>query len=140
MRRVPLKPIKQNHKTQLLFVAFFIFVLTAQFLLVLPKQSNNVLAYTIAALSPFIALSFFIASAKDPGYLIPSHDFLELLQKIHPCEMCPDCTVLRTPRSRHCAICNRCVERFDHHCPWLNNCVGVNNHNSFLVFLVSLSL
>ena len=104
------------------------------------EQSNNVLAYTIAVLSPFIALSFFIASAKDPGYLIPSHDFLELLQKIHPCEMCPDCTVLRTPRSRHCAICNRCVERFDHHCPWLNNCVGVNNHNSFLVFLVSLSL
>jgi len=38
MRRVPLKPIKQNHKTQLLFVAFFIFVLTAQFLLVLPSK------------------------------------------------------------------------------------------------------
>lgn len=54
--------------------------------------------------------------------------------------MCPDCNVLRTPRSRHCAICNRCVERFDHHCPWLNNCVGINNHNSFMVFLISLSL
>ena len=54
--------------------------------------------------------------------------------------MCPDCLVLRTPRSRHCAICNRCVERFDHHCPWLNNCVGIHNHNSFLVFLISLSL
>jgi len=54
--------------------------------------------------------------------------------------MCPDCEVLRTPRSRHCAICNRCVERFDHHCPWLNNCVGVRNNNCFLVFLFSLSL
>lgn len=54
--------------------------------------------------------------------------------------MCPDCLVLRTPRSRHCAICNRCVERFDHHCPWLNNCVGIRNHNSFIIFLVSLSL
>ena len=54
--------------------------------------------------------------------------------------MCPDCEVLRTPRSRHCAICNKCVERFDHHCPWINNCVGIHNHNSFLVFLWSLTL
>ena len=154
MRRVPLKPIRQNHKTQLLFIVFFISVLTAQFLLILPsksvsiyltlyipsEQSSDVLAFIIAALAPFIALSFFIASAKDPGYLRPQHDFLDMLAKIHPCEMCPDCLVLRTPRSRHCAICNRCVERFDHHCPWLNNCVGIRNHNSFMVFLVSLSL
>ena len=54
--------------------------------------------------------------------------------------MCPDCEVLRTPRSRHCAICNKCVERFDHHCPWINNCVGIHNHNAFLVFLWSLTL
>ena len=104
------------------------------------EQSNNVLAYIIAGLSPIISLSFFIASAKDPGYLRTQHDFLDLLSKIHPCEMCPDCLVIRTPRSRHCAICNRCVERFDHHCPWLNNCVGVRNHNSFMIFLISLSL
>lgn len=54
--------------------------------------------------------------------------------------MCPDCEVLRTPRSRHCAICNKCVERFDHHCPWINNCVGIHNHNAFLTFLCSLTI
>ena len=63
---------------------------------------------------------------------------MEVLSKVHPCEMCPDCEVLRTPRSKHCAICNRCVERFDHHCPWINNCVGVHNHNAFLVFISTL--
>lgn len=61
-----------------------------------------------------------------------------MLAKVHPCEMCPDCEVLRTPRSKHCAICNRCVERFDHHCPWLNNCVGIYNHNPYLIFIMSL--
>lgn len=103
------------------------------------ENHNVILTWIIACLTPFIALSFFIASALDPGYLRQKHNFMDLLSKIHPCEMCPDCEVLRTPRSRHCAICNRCVERFDHHCPWLNNCVGVRNHSAFLVYLISLS-
>ena len=81
---------------------------------------------------------FIIASVKDPGYLKPAHKFLDLLKEVHPCEMCPDCQVLRSSRSRHCAICNRCCERFDHHCPWINNCVGMNNHNAFLGFIYSL--
>ncbi len=79
-----------------------------------------------------------MASIIDPGYIKPHFKFIDVLAKVHPCEMCPDCEVLRTPRSKHCAICNRCVERFDHHCPWINNCVGIHNHNSFLVFIVTL--
>lgn len=55
-------------------------------------------------------------------------------------ELCPDCQLLRTPRSKHCPICNRCVERFDHHCPWINSCVGMGNHNSFLAFIVILMI
>lgn len=62
---------------------------------------------------------------------------MELLQKFSPTDLCPDCEVIRTRRSRHCAICNVCVERYDHHCPWINNCVGVRNHNAFLAFLAS---
>ena len=65
---------------------------------------------------------------------------MSLLEKVQACDLCPDCTLMRTPRSKHCAICNKCVERFDHHCPWINNCVGVGNHNAFLTFITTLML
>lgn len=42
----------------------------------------------------------------------------------------------RPPRAHHCRICKRCVRRMDHHCPWINNCVGERNQKYFLQFLV----
>mmetsp|Transcript_109632 Transcript_109632/g.151754 ORF Transcript_109632/g.151754 Transcript_109632/m.151754 type:complete len:129 (-) Transcript_109632:35-421(-) len=59
-----------------------------------------------------------------------------MLKVIGPTQLCPDCFVIRTQRSRHCSVCNRCVERFDHHCPWINNCVGIRNHNYFLGYII----
>lgn len=36
--------------------------------------------------------------------------------------------------------CRRCVERFDHHCPVLGNCVGAGNHKAFVAFLALMLL
>lgn len=43
---------------------------------------------------------------------------------------------MRPRNSRHCFICDKCVDRQDHHCQWINQCVGIGNHNSFFVFVI----
>ena len=40
--------------------------------------------------------------------------------------------------SKHCGSCNRCVAHFDHHCKWLNNCIGDSNYSLFVGFIGSL--
>lgn len=51
---------------------------------------------------------------------------------------CAPCGHERPPRAHHCSICGVCVLRFDHHCPWINNCVGKRNHRIFIQFLAYL--
>ena len=51
---------------------------------------------------------------------------------------CKKCRSPRPPRTHHCHICRKCVLAMDHHCPWMNNCVGYYNYRYFLLFLMHL--
>jgi len=54
--------------------------------------------------------------------------------------VCGRCEMYRPPRAHHCRVCRRCVRRMDHHCPWINNCVGEWNQKYFLQFLLYVAV
>lgn len=49
---------------------------------------------------------------------------------------CSKCNNHKPERAHHCSICGRCVMHMDHHCVWINQCVGLNNYRYFFQFVV----
>jgi palmitoyltransferase len=77
----------------------------------------------------------------DPGYVKPEpnewQSYLGMLERGEPLpQFCLTCMCRRPIRSKHCRSCGHCVARFDHHCGWINNCVGVDNNAPFLLELI----
>ncbi|XP_019388082.1 PREDICTED: probable palmitoyltransferase ZDHHC19 [Crocodylus porosus] len=87
-----------------------------------------------------------LASFMDPGILPRGAKgrarlVIQVLHDKDRCfgpRWCHKCHCYCPPQSFHCPSCNVCVEGFDHHCYWLNNCVGRGNARCFSRFVAFL--
>merc|ERR1712153_276711 len=56
----------------------------------------------------------------------------------HTCPKCPrSCAFYAKTHRYHCKSCNKCSTGFDHHCPFLNQCIGEENYNRYFALLIS---
>ncbi len=87
-------------------------------------------------------VTFLLSIFVEPGYIQPKYDFIWLVdqfleQNIHLDNLCVFDEIIKSENSFHCTICNRCSDNYDHHCPFIDNCLGTKNHKYFLLFLAS---
>ena len=150
--RTPMVKIERTNKCVSLFLALMVatFMLNMVFVYPCKFQILNIHSFFLLDiyadgwfpmnLMIFVgAMIFFgLTWCINPGYMQGTSNipFVRLVEKFEANLLCPHCEVICTADSRHCYTCNACVERYDHHCQWVNNCIGIGNHSYFYLFIV----
>ncbi|KAL2347076.1 hypothetical protein Fmac_001076 [Flemingia macrophylla] len=133
-----------------------------------PHHWGYAILVILIVLTMFVLITLVLTSGRDPG-IVPRNAHPPLLSdesdgsaninneqtpQLHfprskevivngvsvKIKYCDTCMLYRPPRCSHCSICDNCVERFDHHCPWVGQCIGLRNYRFYYMFVFSATL
>ncbi|PVZ98199.1 hypothetical protein BB558_005789 [Smittium angustum] len=160
--------LKTRNSTRILNSPYFLGILTSSFLMafltwlfyIVPvtvygtgddRKFESLVGINIITFISCCLMAYFLYKTvkQTPGYL-PVNESISNSSKVvsklvdekmfNFTTFCKTCLNYRPIRSKHCKDCNRCVAKMDHHCPWTYNCVGLENHKSFVIFLILLMI
>jgi hypothetical protein len=136
------------HEPHPLVLIFYLVLITTGIGLFLRSGFHQITprAQLLATLTiPLPYISLFLAATSNPGKITEKN--LASALRMYPYDhvlfspgTCRTCHLQKPARSKHCPMCKACVARHDHHCVWINNCVGLGNMRYFLLFLLSTDL
>ena len=79
-------------------------------------------------------LNYTLCVFQDPGKIYEESSLIKKVEK-HYCRQCELYT--KPERAHHCRRCKICIKRMDHHCVWIDACVGFHNQGHFVRFILS---
>ncbi|KAG5029914.1 hypothetical protein JHK82_013506 [Glycine max] len=132
-----------------------------------PHHTGWSIMAVLIALTLFVLITLVVTSARDPG-IVPRNAQPPETDDYHwtdnsnngqislsrfprtkdvivngitlKVKYCDTCMLYRPLRASHCSVCDNCVERFDHHCPWVGQCIGLRNYRFYYMFVFSATL
>ena len=133
----------------LLYSFLFLTLPTSVFISSMIKiNTSSSIALTVIVLLFFIPIIYGLlkGGTRDPGIIERNNEYASYNNKKNTIKInikghmvnlnyCYTCFHFRPPRTSHCAECDNCVEKFDHHCLWMGTCVGKRNYKYFYLVL-----
>lgn len=122
------------------FVTYIYFVVIYPLL----YKDNQLVGISMTIIGLSILFNIFYNNIKaaftDPGSPKSVIKSFDKSASVFSNTFCQKCDFYKPPRAHHCSICQKCIMKMDHHCPWVNNCIGENNQIYFYMFIMWILL